>query len=217
MRDVAAEKLLAARDYLSHKPVGAEVHVDGGVNRETAEFVGGLGVDILVVGSVLWIKGRDMGREIRLVRALADEGYQYRLNDGKPPIPRDAMVTFAQLPKHLAWRFMAEIERGGIPVIPLRGSGGFNPDGVRDYDLLVPASAEALTEERHAADRTRYAEEADRWRAAYIAEHGVKPPEILRPGLDPSELAGVGSGSNGATETGAEPAPSRRATRSTGT
>ena len=40
-----------------------------------------------------------MGREIRLVRALADEGYQYRLNDGKPPIPRDAMVTFAQLPE----------------------------------------------------------------------------------------------------------------------
>jgi hypothetical protein len=143
MKDVAAEKLLAAREYLAHKPVGAEVHVDGGVNRETAEYVGGLGVDILVVGSVLWIKGRDMGREIRLVRALADEGYQYGLNDGKPPIPRDAMVTFAQLPKHLAWRFMAEIEEGGIPVIPLRGSGGFNPDGVRDYDLLVPASAVA--------------------------------------------------------------------------
>ena len=51
---------------------------------------------------MLWIKGRNMGREIRLVRALADEGYQYRLNDGKPPIPRDAMVTFAQLPRHLA-------------------------------------------------------------------------------------------------------------------
>ena len=57
MRDVAKEKLLAARDYLKHKPHGAEVHVDGGVNRETAEFVGGLGVDILVVGSVLWIPG----------------------------------------------------------------------------------------------------------------------------------------------------------------
>ena len=144
-----------------HKPVGAEVHVDGGVNRETAEFVGGLGVDILVVGSVLWIKGRDMGREIRLVRALADEGYQYRLNNGKPPIPRDAMVTFAQLPKHLAWKFMAEIEKGGIPVIPLRGTGQFNPDGVRDYDLLVPATVEALTVERHAADRDRYLAEAD--------------------------------------------------------
>jgi len=184
MKDVAAEKILAARQYLAQKPVGAEVHVDGGVNRESAEFVGGLGVDVLVVGSVLWIKGRNMGREIRLVRALADEGYQYRLNGGKPPIPRDAMVTFAQLPKHLAWRFMADIEQGGIPVIPLRGTGQFNPDGVRDYDLLVPATAEELTVERHAADRERYLEEAARWRAAYIAEHGVKPPDIQRPGMD---------------------------------
>jgi hypothetical protein len=137
---------------------------------------------------VLWIKGRDMGREIRLVRALADEGYQYRLNDGKPPIPRDAMVTFAQLPKHLAWRFMAEIERGGIPVIPLRGNGRFNPDGLRDFDLLVPASAESLTEERHAADRERYLEEAERWRVAYAAEHGVKPPERPRPGTGAGEV-----------------------------
>jgi ribulose-phosphate 3-epimerase len=184
MKDVAAEKLLAAREYLSHKPVGAEVHVDGGVNRETAEYVGGLGVDILVVGSVLWIKGRDMGREIRLVRALADEGYQYRLNNGKPPIPRDAMVSFAQLPKALAWRFMEDIERGGIPVIPLRGTGQVNPDGVRDYDLLVPASVEELVTERHAADRERYLEEAARWRTAYIAEHGVKPPQTQRPGVD---------------------------------
>ena len=184
MKDVAAEKLLAARDYLSHKPVGAEVHVDGGINRESAEFVGGLGVDILVVGSVLWIKGRNMGREIRLVRALADEGYQYRLNKGRPPIPRDAMVTFAQLPKHLAWPFMADIEKGGIPVIALRGTGQFNPDGMRDFDLLVPASAEALTAERHTIDRERYLAEAARWREAYIAEHGVKPPVTQRPGMD---------------------------------
>jgi ribulose-phosphate 3-epimerase len=180
MKDVAAEKILAARQYLGHKPVEGEVQVDGGVNRESAEFVGGLGVDILIVGSVLWIKGHNMGREIRLVRALADEGYQYGLNHGQPPIPRDAMVTFTQLPKHLAWSFMNEIETGGIPVIPLRGSGQFNPDGVRDYDLLVPASAEALAMERHAADRERYAAEATRWREAYAAEFGVKPPETLR-------------------------------------
>ena len=181
MKDVAAEKILAARQYLGHKPVEGEVQVDGGVNRESAEFVGGLGVDILIVGSVLWIKGHNMGREIRLVRALADEGYQYGLNHGKPPIPRDAMVTFTQLPKHLAWSLMNEIEAGGIPVIPLRGSGQFNPDGVRDYDLLVPASAEELAIERHAADRARYAVEAARWREAYAAEFGVKPPETLRP------------------------------------
>jgi ribulose-phosphate 3-epimerase len=179
MREVAKDKLLAAREYLSHKPHGAEVHVDGGINRETAELVGGLGVDILVVGSALWIKGHDMGREIRLVRALADEGYQYRLNDGKPPIPRDKMVTFTQLPKHLAWKFMAEIEAGGIPVIPLRGSGRFNPDGVRDYDLMVPATVVQLMVQRHEAARERYEAEAEAWREAYAAEHGwTDPPKL---------------------------------------
>jgi hypothetical protein len=99
------------------------------------------------------------------------------------------MVTFAQLPKHLAWRFMAEIENGGIPVIPLRGTGQFNPDGVRDYDLLIPASAEALATERHAADRERYLAEAARWRETYIAEFGVKPPETLRPMPAPARRA----------------------------
>jgi Ribulose-phosphate 3 epimerase family len=179
MKDVAAEKIPAARQYLGHKPVEGEIQVDGGVNRESAEFVGGLGVDILVVGSVLWIKGRNMGREIRLVRALADEGYQYRLNDGKPPIPRDAMVTFVQLPKHLAWAFMAEIEKGGIPVVPLRGSGQWNPDGDRDMDLLVPATVEQLTEERHAPARDAYLREAATWREVYAAEHGWKDPPKL--------------------------------------
>ena len=179
MRDVAQEKLLAAREYLSHKAHGAEVHVDGGINRETAELVGGLGVDVLVVGSVLWIKGRDMGREIRLVKALADEGYQYRLNNGKPPIPRDKMVTFTQLPKHLAWKFMAEIEKGGIPVIPLRGAGQFNPDGVRDFDLMVPATVEKLTAQRHAKAKAKYAAEAEAWREEYAREHGwTDPPKL---------------------------------------
>ncbi len=176
MRDVAQEKLLAAREYLSHKLHGAEVHVDGGVNRETAEFVGGLGVDILVVGSVLWIKGHDMGREIRLVKALADEGYQYRLNEGRPPIPRDKMVRFAQLPRESAWKFMAEIEAGGIPVLALRGGGQFNPDGSQDYDVMVPATVEALTIERFGEARERYRAAADRWREAYAAEHGWTAP-----------------------------------------
>lgn len=185
MREVAKEKVLAAREYLRHKVHGAEVHVDGGVNRESAELLGGLGVDVLVVGSVLWIKGRDMGREIRLVKALADEGYQYRLNDGKPPIPRDKMVTFTQLPKHLAWQFMREIEAGGIPVIPLRGSGRFNPDGVRDYDLMVPATVEQLATERHAGARERYAAAAEAWREAYLREHG----EPAEPTTAPTEAA----------------------------
>jgi len=57
MRDVAEAKILQARDLLSHKPWGGEVHVDGGVNRETAELVGGLGADVLVVGTALFTKG----------------------------------------------------------------------------------------------------------------------------------------------------------------
>ena len=117
-----------------------------------------------------------MAREIRLIKALADEGYQYELNDGVPPIPRDRMVTFTSLPKHLAHRFMDEIEGGGIPVVMLRGDGGMNPDGVRDYDLLVPAMVEALVVERHAASRDRYRDDAEAWRAAFIRERGVIAP-----------------------------------------
>ena len=176
MREVAREKLMAARGLLSHRVFGGEVHVDGGINRETAEFAGGLGVDVLVVGSALFIKGHDMGREIRLIRALADEGFQYDINGGTPPIPRDRMVTFTSLPKHLAQTFVAEIGRGGIPVVMLRGDGQINPDGVRDYDLLVPASVEALVIDRHGAARLVHEREAETWREAFIAEHGVIPP-----------------------------------------
>jgi ribulose-phosphate 3-epimerase len=175
MKDVAQEKLLAARDLLRHKPFGGEVHVDGGVNRDTAELVGGLGVDILVVGSALFKKGHDMAREIRLIRALADEGYQYTLNDGVAPIPRDRMVAFVSLPKHLAHGLMDEIEAGGVPVVMLRGNGEVNPDGVRDYDLLVPASAEAFVVDTFADSRTRYVRDAAAWREALVAERGVIP------------------------------------------
>jgi len=177
MADVAREKVLAARDYLRHKAHGAEVHVDGGVNRESAELVGGLGADILVVGSALWIKGHDMGREIRLVRALADEGYQYQLNDGKPPIPRDKLVTFASLPRHLAREFQAEIEAGGIPVLIFRSTPEETetPDDERDWDLLVPATAEAVAIERHIARRAALRGVAERWRAAGMPRPASRP------------------------------------------
>jgi ribulose-phosphate 3-epimerase len=168
MKDVAREKLLAARDLLSHKPYGGEVHVDGGVNRETAELAGGLGVDILVVGSALFAKGRDMGREIRLIRALADEGYQYELNGGEPPIPRDKMVRVVSLPLHLAKVLGREIEAGGVPVVMLRGDGQINPDGVRDYDVLVPATVETLVIDRHARRRDELVADAEAWRQDLI-------------------------------------------------
>ena len=175
MHDVAREKLLPARGLLRHKAYGGEVHVDGGVNRETAEEVGALGTDVLVVGSALFVKGRNMAREVRLIRALADEGFQYGLNDGQPPIPRDRMVRFASLPKAFARRLMEAVEAGGVPVVMLRGDGRMNPDGVRDYDLLVPATVEALVLERHAATRDQLAHEAERWRASHDGPAGDAP------------------------------------------
>jgi ribulose-phosphate 3-epimerase len=155
MADVAREKLLAAREVLAHKLHGGEVHVDGGINRDTAELAGGLGVDILVVGSALWIRGRDMAREIRLIRALADEGFQYQRNGGRPPIPRDRMVTFASLPRPAARSLRDDIEAAGIPALLFRSP--LDPadmdDEVRRWDLLIPASAEAAAIERFADRR----------------------------------------------------------------
>ncbi|HET7028672.1 MAG TPA: ribulose-phosphate 3-epimerase [Candidatus Limnocylindrales bacterium] len=175
MRDVAIEKCLAAREYLRDNPVSAEVHVDGGVNRQSAELLGAQGVDILVAGSALFRKGADIGREVRLIRALADEGFQYNLNGGVPPSSRDAWTPFVSLPEHLGKRFMAEIEEAGIPVVMLRGEGRINPDGVRDYDLLVPAPVVSLAEDRHAAARERYLDAAERWRASVERSGAANP------------------------------------------
>jgi ribulose-phosphate 3-epimerase len=170
MADVLAAKAAGARDILRHKLYGGELHVDGGLNRETAEIAGSHGVDVYVVGSALFLRGRDMAREVRLIRALADEGFQYGPNQGEPPIPTDRMTTFASLPKHLAHRLMDEIEATGIPVIMLRGDGQINPDGVRDYDLLVPATVEAHVVEHHGASRDRLFDEAEAWRASFATK-----------------------------------------------
>jgi ribulose-phosphate 3-epimerase len=78
------------RDRPGERPSGREVHVDGGVNRDTAESCGRLGVDILVVGSVLWKKGTDIEREIKLIKALADRGYRHRPAAGAPSKKRSA-------------------------------------------------------------------------------------------------------------------------------
>jgi ribulose-phosphate 3-epimerase len=167
MADVLGAKAGPAREILRHKLYGGEIHVDGGMNRETAEIAGSHGVDVYVVGSALFVPGRDMGREVRLIRALADEGFQYGPNQGEPPIPRDRLAAFASLPKHLARRLMDEIEATGIPVIMLRGDGQINPDGVRDYELLVPATIEAHVIEHHGSSRDRLMAEADAWRASF--------------------------------------------------
>jgi ribulose-phosphate 3-epimerase len=174
LRETAEAKVLPARDLLRHKIHGGEVHVDGGVNRETAELIGALGVDVLVVGSALWLPGRDMAREIRLIRALADEGFQYGLNEGRPPIPRDRMASFARLPRPLAQRLEAEIEAGGIPVLRFRaGLPARLPAGLPaaaavepDDELLVPASVESVVIGRFGSRLAELLAEAGRTEAA---------------------------------------------------
>jgi ribulose-phosphate 3-epimerase len=183
-----ARKILRARDLFADRPLGGEIQVDGGINRETAEYVGGLGVDVLVVGSALFLKGHDMGREIRLVKALADEGYAFQLNDGRPPIPHDEWRSIASLPKHLGIGLRALIEAGGIPVLMLRADGRMNPDGVRDYELLVPRTVEALALERYAAAREEACAQAEAWRGSFGA--AVEPGDEA-----PSPGASAGRGS----------------------
>jgi ribulose-phosphate 3-epimerase len=78
------------RDIPGERPSRREVHVDGGVSRDTAEYCGGLGVDILVVGSVLWKKGSDIEREIELIKSLADRGYRHRRPAGTSSKKRTA-------------------------------------------------------------------------------------------------------------------------------
>ncbi len=168
-----ARKILGAHKLLSYLPLGGEVHVDGGINRETAEYVGGLGVDVLVVGSALFHAGHDMGREIRLVKALADEGYAFERNAGKPPIPRDEWRSIASLPFRVGLELQKVIEADGIPVIMLRAGGRMNPDGVRDYELLVPRQVEALTLDRYANERARAYEGAEAWRATFGSDEAT--------------------------------------------
>jgi ribulose-phosphate 3-epimerase len=179
MADVLREKAPQAREVLSYRMFGGEVHVDGGVNRETAELVGSLGCDVLVVGSALFKRGRDMGREIRLVRALADEGFQYTLNGGKAPAKSGALVGFASLPRTFGDRLRASLEGAGVPVIMLRGDGQINPDGVRDYELMIPATVEDAVIERFGTLRAQLGEEAEAWRAQLIATGNVKPHPTL--------------------------------------
>ena len=50
-----------------------------------------------------------------------------------------------------------------------------NPDGVRDYDLLVPATVEALVIERHAAARDEYGRRADGMARGLIRRTGASP------------------------------------------
>ncbi len=71
---VTARKALAARRLFDARGIPGQLHVDGGVNRETARLAGALGFDVLVVGSALWHKELDMAGEVRSIKGLAEEG-----------------------------------------------------------------------------------------------------------------------------------------------
>ena len=53
-----------------------------------------------------------------------------------------------------------------------------NPDGVRDYDLLVPATTETLVEERHRAARDAALAAADAWRSAFEPDARRTPARV---------------------------------------
>jgi ribulose-phosphate 3-epimerase len=150
MRD-AATKLLDARRLVDHRPWSGELHVDGGVNRETAEYIGSLGADVLVAGSALFRKGADPARETRLIRGLAEEGFANAFNGDRPPAPRDRWTRIATLPQAVGAVLVSRLEGDGIPVIFLRGDGPTDADGMREYDLLVPEAAEPVVRARHGA------------------------------------------------------------------
>jgi ribulose-phosphate 3-epimerase len=70
----AAAKIGTAQAMLSAAGRGGLVHVDGGVNRDTAAIVGGHGVDVCIVGSALFQRGRDAADEVAIVRQRALRG-----------------------------------------------------------------------------------------------------------------------------------------------
>ena len=63
-------KIAEARALLGNRH-GTAVHVDGGVSGETAESVGRYPIDVCVVGSALFQRGKDTAHEVERVRRLA--------------------------------------------------------------------------------------------------------------------------------------------------
>ncbi len=114
-------KIAEARAVFAARPHGWEVHVEGGIGRETADIVGGFGADILVVGSALFQRGHDVARE--------------------------AWSVVATLPHADADELSRTIERAGIPTLVLR-TGQFEPGVDAARIVMVPASAEVYTRKR---------------------------------------------------------------------
>jgi hypothetical protein len=178
MKD-AASKILPAHKIFCGRSDGmpaGQVHVDGGVNRQSAELCGGFAAEVLVVGSTLWKKDRDIGREIRLIKALADEGYRNGAGKGKSTVPYDEWVPFATLPRSIGRRLLHEIEAAGVPVIQLRAERTPGAERPRDYELLIPAGYESAAIERFGEARQLAQGEAEAGRQA--------PPDRTRRDLN---------------------------------
>jgi len=156
MKDVATAKLPAgARRAPRHKaPTAARSHVDGGINRENGRVSRAPSVS-MSSSSVRPCSSRATTmapRDQAHPCAPRTEGYQFHPQlTGVPPIPRrTGWSRSRRLPKHLAPPVHGR-DRGGRDsrsvIAPRR-----RPDeprlGVRDYDLLVPATAEALVIDR---------------------------------------------------------------------
>jgi len=135
-------KLPRARDLLADRPLG-EVHIDGGVNRDNAELLGAAGVDILVAGSALYRRGRDLGREVRLIRSLADDGWT--IAHGAPPVPRDRWVPIALIAGDQVEPLRERLAAIGIPAIVVAEGKG---SAALAREVLVPAPAERYVRDR---------------------------------------------------------------------
>jgi ribulose-phosphate 3-epimerase len=77
-----APKIAAARRLLADRP-DSQVHVDGGVNGETAPLVGREGADVCVVGSALFQRRVDTARVINDVRRSSTRTSGARLVAGR--------------------------------------------------------------------------------------------------------------------------------------
>ena len=73
-----AAKIAEARSLLGDRP-GAAVHVDGGISAETAGVVGRYGVNVCVVGSALFQRGRDTADEVAAVKREAEAASRARV------------------------------------------------------------------------------------------------------------------------------------------
>jgi ribulose-phosphate 3-epimerase len=87
----AAPKMAEAGAWFAARGRRIRVHVDGGVNRDTALVAGACGADVTVVGSALFQRGQDAADEVRIVRSLTERGRR----EGLPAAPAVASSAHA--------------------------------------------------------------------------------------------------------------------------